>query len=163
MGLFLGAKAAHCPYHQLIHLDAKRKYRVNSSCESVANMVHEPWFVLPPLQEYFFKTNNATYRSLPPYRDGCIKEPREPMDFIFPKRNSSVYLPKGFDGKINEVVFKIAHINPETLVFWYIDDRFIGTTKQFHEMATSPRPGMHIITVLDEKGNELKRKIEVKE
>ncbi|WP_035096250.1 penicillin-binding protein 1C [Aquimarina megaterium] len=152
-----------CPYHQLVHLDRTGQYRVNSSCEPVGNMIHESWFVLPPLQEYFFKTGNSRYRSLPPYRPDCIKESQERMDFIFPKPNSSVYLPKGFDGKTNEVILKIAHTNPETRVFWYIDHQFVGTTKQFHEMPVAPKPGMHIITVLDEKGNELKRKIEIKD
>ena len=76
---------------------------------------------------------------------------------------SSVYLPKGFDGKTNEVILKIAHTNPETRVFWYIDHQFIGTTKQFHEMPAAPKPGVHTITVLDEKGNELKRKIEIRD
>jgi penicillin-binding protein 1C len=158
-----GVRTKPCPYHQLIHLDSTRQYRVNSSCEPVANIVHESWFVLPPLQEYFFKTRNADYRSLPPYRPDCIKESQEQMDFIFPKPNSSVYLPKGFDGKTNEVILKIAHTNPDTRVFWYVDDEFIGTTRQFHELPVSPKPGIHIITVLDEKGNELKRKIEIKE
>ncbi len=160
---FLAVDSKHCPYHQLVHLDSKRQFRVNSSCEPIASMIHEPWFVLPPLQEYFFKTNNASYRSLPPYKKGCVKESDIPMDFIFPKAGSSVYLPKGFDGSTNEVVLKIAHNHPETLVFWYIDDQFIGNTKQFHEIAVAPKPGIHVITVLDEKGNELKRKIEIKE
>lgn len=158
-----GTKTKPCPYHQLVHLDVTKQYQVNSSCEPISNIVHEPWFVLPPLQAYFFKTNNADYRSLPPYRTDCIKDTQGKMDFIFPKANSSVYLPKGFDGKTNAVILKIAHTKPETRVFWYIDDQFEGTTKQFHEMAVSPKPGVHVITVLDEKGNELKRKIEIKE
>ncbi|WP_438710470.1 penicillin-binding protein 1C [Aquimarina muelleri] len=158
-----GSRTKPCSLHQLIHLDPTRQYRVNSSCEDVANIIHESWFVLPPLQEYFFKTNNADYQTLPAYRSDCIKESQERMDFIFPKANSSVYLPKGFDGKTNEVILKIAHTDPETRVFWYIDDEFVGTTKQFHEMPVSPKIGIHNITVLDEKGNELKRKIEIKE
>lgn len=158
-----GNRTQPCSLHQLIHLDSTRQYRINSSCEDVADIVHESWFVLPPLQEYFFKTNNADYQTLPAYRSDCIKESQQSMDFIFPKENSSVYLPKGFDGKTNEVILKIAHTDPETRVFWYIDNQFIGTTKQFHEMPVSPKTGIHNITVLDEKGNELKRKIEVKE
>ncbi|WP_109301739.1 penicillin-binding protein 1C [Aquimarina sp. AU474] len=158
-----GTKTKPCPYHQLVHLDGTKQYRVNSSCEPVSNIVHEPWFVLPPLQAYFFKTNNADYKALPSYRSDCVKEREDRMDFIFPKPNSSVYLPKGFDGKRNEVVLKIAHTNPEIQVFWYVDNEFVGTTKQFHEMPILPKPGKHVITVLDEKGNELKRRIEVKE
>ncbi|WP_082422513.1 penicillin-binding protein 1C [Aquimarina longa] len=158
-----GTRTKPCPYHQLIHLDATKRYRVNSSCESVADIIHHSWFILPPLQEYFFKTNSASYKPLPPYRSDCIKESQERMDFIFPKLNNSVYLPKGFDGKVNEVILKIAHTNPGSRVFWYIDDQYMGTTRQFHEMAIAPKPGTHTITVLDENGNELKRKIEVKD
>ena len=158
-----GSRTQPCSLHQLIHLDATRQYQVNSSCEDVADIIHESWFVLPPLQEYFFKTNNADYQTLPAYRSDCIKESQQRMDFIFPKENSSVYLPKGFDGKTNEVVLKIAHTDPDTRVFWYMDEQFIGVTKQFHEMPVSPKIGIHNITVLDEKGNELKRQIEVKE
>ncbi len=152
-----------CPYHQLIHLDATKQYRVNSSCEAVANIIHEPWFVLPPLQEYFFKTNNATYKTLPPFRTDCKKDAENKMDFIFPKNNGSVYLPKGFDGEVNEVVLKVAHTNPEIKIFWYVDHKYVGSTKQFHEMPLRPEPGKHNITILDENGNELKRNIEIKE
>ncbi|MBQ4818997.1 penicillin-binding protein 1C [Aquimarina sp. MMG016] len=158
-----GASTKPCPFHQLVHLDVAKQYRVNSSCESVADIAHEPWFVLPPLQAYFYKTNNADYRTLPPYRQDCIKETEDRMDFIFPKGNGSVYLPKDFDGKTNEVILKIAHTNPETSVFWYVDNQFVGTTTQFHEMPILPKPGKHVITVLDEKANELKRRIEIKQ
>ncbi len=158
-----GTKTKPCPYHQLIHLDPTKRYRVNSSCEPIANMSHTPWFVLPPLQAYYYRTRNATYRPLPPYRYDCRATSEGSMDFIFPKNNSSVYLPKGFDGKTNELILKIAHANSETSVFWYIDDQFIGVTKQFHEMPILPVPGEYIITALDETGNEIKRRIEVKE
>jgi len=157
-----GMKTKPCPYHRLVHLDPTKQYQVNSSCEAVATMLHEPWFTLPPLQAYYFRTKNADYRALPPYRSDCSKEVSGTMDFIFPKGNSSVFLPKGFDGKINEVVLKIAHTKPETRVFWYIDNEFIGVTKQFHEMPIQPIPGMYVITILDELGNELKRRIEIK-
>jgi len=158
-----GIKTKPCPYHRLVHLDSSKKYQVNSSCEFVQDIHSEPWFVLPPLQEYFFKTYHTDYQSLPPYRSDCIKESQDRMDFIFPKRNITVYLPKGLNGKKNEVVFKIAHTNPKIRVFWYIDEQFIGMTKEFHEMPILPEIGEHSITVLDEKGNELKRSINVKE
>ncbi|TPN83926.1 penicillin-binding protein 1C [Aquimarina algicola] len=157
-----GIETTPCPHHRLIHLDPTKQYRVNSSCEPVANIIHEPWFVLPPLQEYFYKTNNATYRSLPPYRQDCLKESQNRMDFIFPKAGGIVHLPKGFDGKINEVILKAIHTNPESKMFWYLNEKFIGVTQKFHEMPISPQPGNYLITILDEKGNELKRRITIK-
>ncbi|MBP2833152.1 penicillin-binding protein 1C [Aquimarina sp. U1-2] len=151
-----------CPFHQLVHLDESKTYRVNSSCESVTAMIHQPWFVLPPLQGYYFKMNNAQYQPLPPYHPDCSWEAETKMDFIFPKANSTVYLPKGFDGKTNAVVLKVVHTNSEASLYWYLDTTFIGTTKQFHEMPIAPEPGTYLVTVLDEQGNELKRMIEIK-
>lgn len=159
----LGDHAKPCPFHQLVHLDKEKKYQVNSSCEPIADIINEPWFVLPPLQTYYYKSKDATYKSLPPYRSDCTNESQGSMDFIFPKAHGRVHLPKGFDGKINEVILKIAHTHPETTVFWYIDNDFIGTTVKFHEMPILPKPGKHIITVLDEKGAELKRAITIME
>ena len=52
-----------CPFHQLVHLDARRRFRVDSSCESPARMVHEPWFVLPPVQEYYYRRSHPEYRT----------------------------------------------------------------------------------------------------
>ncbi|GAA4111020.1 penicillin-binding protein 1C [Aquimarina addita] len=150
-----------CPFHRLVHLDAEKKYQVNSSCESVADIINQPWFVLPPLQSYYYKNKDATYKSLPPFRSDCSNAAQSSMGFIFPKTNGRVHLPKGFNGETNEVILKIAHTHPETSVFWYIDDTFIGTTKKFHEMPIKPISGTHIITVLDEKGNELKRTITI--
>ena len=72
-------------------------------------------------------------------------------------------MPKDFDGETQELVFKLAHSKPETTVFWYIDDTFIGSTKAIHDLAVIPTLGKHIITVVDEFGNETKRFIEISE
>ena len=156
-----GKYSKACSYHQLVHLDADKLFRVNSSCEDVNAIVPEPWFVLPPLMEYYFKSTNASYKPLPPFKKGCYSEAVPTMDFIYPKANGSVVLTKGFQGKTNEVVLKIAHSKPETTVFWYVDDEFLGQTKTFHEMAILPKAGNHLITVVDEWGNEAKRLINI--
>ena len=59
--------------------------------------------------------------------------------------NNSVYLHKGFDGVVNEVILKILHTKPETKVFWYIDNQYIGATQQFHEMPIQPKPGVYLL------------------
>ena len=86
------------------------------------------------------------------------------MDFIYPKAFTSIFLPKDFSGKANDVVFKLAHGIAEAKVFWYLNETYIGTTQNFHEMAIHPKfKGKHTITVVDEFGNEAKRVIELTE
>ena len=158
-----GLKTKACSYHKLIHLDKSEQFQVNSSCESVENITSQSWFVLPPLMEYYYKSKNPFYKTLPPFKNDCISEEATSMQFIYPKLSDVFFLPKDFDGTTNELVLKIAHSKPETTVFWYIDDAFVGSTKQIHDMAILPTIGKHLITVVDEFGNDLKRWIEISE
>ncbi|WP_147677156.1 penicillin-binding protein 1C [Algibacter pacificus] len=156
-----GLKTKPCPYHLLIHLDKNETVQVNSSCEDLANIRHESWFVLPPLMAFYYKTKNPFYKPLPKFRAGCLMQNNVSIEFIYPKENNSIFLPKSFDGKTNELILKIAHSKPETTVFWYIDETYVGSTKDIHEMAVLPKIGKHIITVVDELGNEIKRRFEI--
>ncbi|MBF8149250.1 penicillin-binding protein 1C [Winogradskyella sp. F6397] len=158
-----GKKTGPCPFHKLVHLDASERYQVNSSCESMANITNKPWFVLPPLQAYYFKNKNPFYTPLPPFRMDCLESSGVTMEFIYPNQQSTIYLPKGFDGKTNELILKVAHSKPELEVYWYIDEHYIGNTKDIHDMAVMPSPGEHTITVIDALGNELKHRITVSE
>ncbi|NMH88853.1 penicillin-binding protein 1C [Flavivirga algicola] len=156
-----GLKTKPCPYHILIHVDRNESFQVNTSCEDLSNITHKSWFVLPPLMAYYYKTKNPFYKPLPRFRSDCLGAQTVSMEFIYPKENNTIFLPKDFDGKTNDLVLKMAHSKPESILFWYIDDTFIGSTKDIHDMAIKPKQGIHIITVVDEFGNEAKRKITI--
>ncbi|WP_034042529.1 penicillin-binding protein 1C [Wocania ichthyoenteri] len=158
-----GLKTKPCPYHVLIHLDKAEKFQVNSSCEDISNITHKSWFVLPPLMAYYYKTKNPFYRPIPKFRDDCLGDNTITMEFIYPKENNSIFLPKDFDGNTNDLVLKIAHSKPESTLFWYLNDTFLGSSKDIHEFAMKPKQGEHLITVVDEFGNEAKRWIEILE
>ncbi len=157
-----GLKTKSCPYHLWVHLDSQENFQVNTSCEPLNKIKHKSWFALPPLMEYYYQRKNAVYKQLPSYRSDCLGENSLAMDFIYPKENMSIFLPKDITGKKNELVLKITHNTPDIKVFWYIDDEFIGSTQTLHQLAIQPKIGNYTITVVDEFGNEIKRKIEVK-
>ena len=124
-------------------------------------MVAKSWFVLPPIMEWYYKNNNPNYLTLPPFRDDCeSNSSNKVMDFIYPKANTKIILTKNFEGKLQPAIFKIAHINRESELFWYIDDVYLGSTKTFHEKAISANSGFHLVTVVDELGNEIVRRVE---
>ena len=83
------------------------------------------------------------------------------MDFIYPKTNSKIYLAKDFNSNVQPVIVKVAHSNREAKLFWYVDNEYKGTTQTFHEMQITAETGIHYITVADEFGNEIKRKVEI--
>lgn len=156
-----GQKTEPCPFHKLIHLDQSELFQVNSSCEAVSNITNKPWFVLPPLQAYYFKNKNPFYKTVPAFRNNCIEASGISMEFIYPNQQSTIFLPKNFDGNTNDLVIKVAHSKPELELYWYIDNQFVGSTKDIHDMAVLPSVGKHTITVMDELGNELKHKITI--
>lgn len=157
----VGKKKAICPYHKWVHLDKTEQFRVNSNCENVENIVNKKWFILPPVMEWYYKSQHIDYKTLPPYRADCKQNQQSAMDFIYPKNNSKIYLAKDFYGKVQPVILKVAHSNRNSKLFWSLDNTFLGETQTFHEMQIKPETGIHYIIVSDEFGNEIKRKIEI--
>lgn len=158
-----GLKTKPCPYHKLVHLNSTETYQVNTSCEDLSNIKNKSWFVLPPLMAHYYKTKNPFYKPLPKFREDCLGENMVTIDFIYPKANNTIFLPKDFDGETNDLILKIAHSKPESTVFWYIDETFIGSTKDIHEIGIKPKSGKYLLTVVDEFGNEAKRRFEISE
>ena len=60
------------------------------------------------------------------------------MEFIYPNQQSTIFLPKDFDGNTNDLILKVAHSKPELELYWYIDNQFVGSTKDIHDMAILP-------------------------
>jgi penicillin-binding protein 1C len=157
-----GIHSSPCPYHQLIHLDATERYRVNSSCESVNTMKHQSWFILPPSMEWYYKNRDHIYQTLPPYKTGCNQAPKNAvMEMIYPKQSSAIYVPIELNGETSKTVFEVAHRNKQTTIYWHLDDEFIGTTKEFHQMGLHPSIGKHTLILIDEHGDRLEQHFDI--
>jgi penicillin-binding protein 1C len=157
-----GLETRACPYHQTIHLSKDHKYRVNSACASIDQLDHVNWFVLSPVQEYYYKPNNTAYKSLPPFRKDCITAATfTSMELIYPKPHARIFIPRGLDGKPGSTVFELAHKNPNTTVYWHLDNDYIGVTKGVHTMPFNPKEGSHILTLIDDNGEVIERAFQV--
>ena len=126
-------------------------------------MVQKNWFILPPLQAHYFKSKNPLYKVLPDFRTDCISEEKSVMDFIYPKELLSIYLPKDFDEVRKGLILKVTHQTPGIKLFWYLNSSYMGRTVDIHQFEIKPELGHHLITVVDELGNELKRNLIIKE
>jgi len=144
-----------CPYHHRVQLDANRQFRVNSFCADLSETVSQSWFTLPPLMEYYYKRVHPTYKTLPPVREDCRSTGRPAMEFIYPQNGSRISLPRNFEGKINELVLKLAHNRPDTEVYWYLDKIYLQKTQNFHEIGVIPSQGEHKVTAVDALGHEI--------
>ncbi|WCT11044.1 penicillin-binding protein 1C [Mucilaginibacter jinjuensis] len=156
-----GLKAPVCPFHQLVHLDASRKWQVTSVCEAPANMVHVPWFVLPPSMEFYYRSHNYSYKPLPPFRADCAATLQHPMELIYPKDGAKVYVPLEADGTRGRMICNAAHRQTGIKIFWHLDNQYVGETKDYHQMALNPSAGKHVLTLVDANGNRLQSYFEV--
>ena len=157
-----GMKSAPCPYHKTIHLDQTKQFQVNTSCANSDEIVKQSWFVLPPIMEHYYEDKHPFYKKLPEFRSDCISTSQETIAFIYPKDQNQIYLPKNFGGQKNDVILKVTHTNEQATLFWYLDDKYLGKTKKFHEFAIQPKVGKYVVTVMDESGTEARKSIEIK-
>lgn len=158
-----GMSTPVCPYHRLVHLTPDGRFRVNSSCESPERMVVRPWFVLPPSEEYYYRSSNIDYVPLPPFKPGCEQtKASEQIELIYPEHNATLHLPKGFAGKAEKFVFRAAHARSDATIYWHLDADYLGETHGDHQIACSASVGKHLLTLVDERGNQRKILFEVK-
>ena len=150
-----------CKYHKPIHVDITGQYRVTDVCVSPMDMKTVSWFELPPVQEYYYKTKNPTYKSLPPYKSGCAPDIEKAMEMIYPKAGTVIYIPYELSGEQGKTIFEIAHRNPSNTVFWHIDGALIGTTKDIHQLGITASKGKHMLSISDNTGETLTIPFEV--
>ncbi len=157
-----GLRSSQCPYHQRVFTDSLRQYRLNMNCALPSELFPYDCFVLPPIQEWYYRKDHPLYRGMPPWKAGC-SESGEPdrMKFIYPVPGATLLVPRGSDGQLQKVVMQIGHREPSSEVFWHLDDEFVGATKDIHQLALTPKPGDHRLTVVDEAGTSVSVKFTV--
>ncbi|MEQ8689011.1 MAG: penicillin-binding protein 1C [Imperialibacter sp.] len=151
-----------CTYHHLLHLDQAEKHQVSSACYAVNKMHSKPWFVLPAVQAWYYKQYHSNYKEPPPFLPACGEQNANGfMELIYPREFTKVYVPVEQDGKPGLAIFEAAHRNPASTIYWHLDEAYVGSTNFIHQMGFHPEPGPHMLTLVDEEGNELKQGFEV--
>jgi penicillin-binding protein 1C len=156
------AETKQCPYHQLIFTDTRHQYRLNRECASENEMDAISWFILPPVQEWYYRKNHPTYQSLPPWDENCPQETGlETLEFIYPLASTKVFVPVGMDNEAQEVVLEVSSRYPDQKVYWHLDKTFLGETESNHQFAVIPEKGWHTVTVVNESGESNSVRFEV--
>jgi penicillin-binding protein 1C len=158
-----GLKSPLCPFHKIVHLTEDGQYRVTGNCYPVRKMQHVSWFVLPPVQEWYYKKHHNDYRPLPPYHISCQPDNQRSMDMIYPREEVQIFIPRTLDGSKGRVVFEAVHTNPNAFIYWHLDDQFVTVTRYIHQVELLPALGRHRLVLVDDRGEELVRSFELVE
>ncbi len=155
-----------CRYHLLVHLDLEKSFQVNANCREPGDILHRSQFVLPALEEFYYRKKHPEYAPLPPFHPDCTESTVQsglssPMQLIYPAARAKIYIPRDLDGTLSATVFKLAHRNPGARVFWHLDNTYLGSTETFHHLELRPSPGPHVLTLVDAYGNRLESRFRI--
>ncbi len=157
-----GLETTACPYHKMLHLSKDQRHQLHTNCAPLESMVHAPWFVLPPVQEFYFRSRTLSYKALPSFRADCETGTTTPsMDLIYPKVNAKLFIPRDIEGNPGSAIFELAHHNAAASVYWHLDGEYLGVTKKTHHFPVNPPAGKHRLTIVDDQGQSLERSFEV--
>lgn len=156
-----GLRTDACPYHVQVNLTTDEKYRVYENCIENESTIQKSWFVLPPAWAWYYRQHHPEYRSLPPFKSGCGGDTHRVMQFIYPQGNTKIKIPRQLDGSEGKITFELAHNCQNATVFWHIDNDYICSTTDIHQISIHLTTGKHYITAVDNEGNSIALAVEI--
>lgn len=157
-------RAATCENHEIIHTNQDQSRRTQLSCAAAEDVIATSWFTLTPAEAYFYQREHPEYRPLPPWSDNCLAEAgktESPMQMVYPHSAGRIKPALDWQGSPTPFSFRLAHRYAEKKVHWHLDDQYVGTTQHYHSLDLLPKPGKHLLTMVDEDGYRLTRSFEV--
>lgn len=152
---------AQCPWHKQIHVSRKTGERVFAQCAEPGEMKQKVYMVIPAIAEQYYKMNHPEYETLPKFRASCLSGDKD-FELTYPLPNSSLQIPRLITGGLGQLVFEAAHRQSAAEIFWYLDDEFLTTTKDVHQVQCQPSKGKHVLSITDASGIRIQRSFWVK-
>lgn len=154
-------RTSPCPYHRSMTVEKSTGLLASLDCREINEVKQVSWFELPPGMAWYYKKQHPSYADLPGVAPGCEQKASSPMSFIGLEPGMVFTLPRNELGERGKISIKLAHQFPQQTVYWYLDEKFIGTTTEFHEISLQPKAGNYILRAVDETGMSITRKIEI--
>ena len=154
--------SAVCPYCRSVVLNLREDRRVTLESGFSGETVQRKWFVLPPAEEWYYRRWNLDYRPLPPEENaGSGLTGGNNLALFNPEPGALVYVPRELDGREGRIVFSAAHRSEAGIIYWHLDEDYLGSTATFHEMEARPPAGAHTLTLVDGEGSAITRRFTV--
>jgi penicillin-binding protein 1C len=153
-----------CPFHKRIFVTKNEKHQVCSLCWEPGNYKTVKKLLFPPDIAQYLRESGVVLSALPRHRKTCSGAAPvnlNPVRVIYPVPGAKLWIPRDFDGQLQQVTFKAAHSSPDSRVYWYIDNIYKGTTTGKHKITTRLDRGWHRLQLVDEQGHRAQRKLYV--
>jgi penicillin-binding protein 1C len=143
-----------CPYHQKLFLSHDGRYQVCSACWETGKVKETVRLVFPADVVQYLRESGKPVADLPRHRPSCTAQnAEEVLQILYPPDNARLWIPRDLDGQLEKVTFRAAHREKGIRLYWYLDDVFIGTSRNRHTRSCLLTFGTHTLEIVDENGN----------
>ena len=150
-----------CPYHEAVFVDKENRYAVCSHCWKEGHHKTSVLIYPPDVVQYLYE-KGFPVQKIPPHNPACkVNMGNKDLQITYPYENAILWIPRDFNLKYQEIVFRAAERNPDIRVYWYLNEKFLGTTTGNNLMTASIPIGWHEIFVIDEAGNKDRKRFYV--
>lgn len=153
---------AVCDFHKMCFTNTDHTLRYEVECASDDKILSN-YFVVPAVAETYYKRYNPSYKTLPQMDPDCYsgQPDRAELAIVYPRSGSRIYVPREWNNKKSKAIFSAVHRSDNANVYWHLDKKYIGRTKEFHQIEIDPSPGMHQLVLQDEYGSVVTTSFEV--
>ncbi len=149
-----------CDYHQTKHFSNSGDYQTCSHCWGNLGAVKKSVTTYSPDIAYYLRENGQYIERIPTHYPNCPQyKSEQSIQIIYPNLEAKLFLPRDYDGEIQQVLCKVGNTQSVDQVYWYLDDDFLGSTEGDHKMAVQFKPGNNTLKVVDENGGEDSREV----
>lgn len=147
-----------CPYHQRIFVSDDEKYQVCSLCWEPGHYHDRERLIYPPEVAQYLRGRGQILGELPPHKPDCPGQlsqgpgGRLTLQIVYPQEDARLWVPRDFGGELQKVILRAAHRENRRMIYWYLDNRYLGSTINRHEQAVELARGWHVLEVVDESG-----------
>jgi penicillin-binding protein 1C len=143
-----------CPYHKKIFVNAEETHQVCSLCWDSQTKKEKIILVFPPSANEMLKKQGYSVAQLPPHNPKCPQfSASSQIQIRYPVPNAKIFIPRDFSGNYQKIVFELSHSKHDAEVFWYLDEKYLGSTIGTHHLSAALDAGMHELYVIDENGD----------
>lgn len=156
-------KAEVCKYHISVWTDLKGEYVVHNSCYDMTRAKRASYFKLSPLVSKYYSQTNGNISNIPELLSSCQNDHTfsDQLEWIYPHPLETIFIPKDLNGERQNIVAQLEHSDPKAEVFWYMNGKYLGSTKEFHTMDIDGEAGDYALLVTDQNGIQIERRFEI--
>jgi penicillin-binding protein 1C len=142
-----------CPFHQQYLIDKKTGERVSSLCWEGVETEWVVRFIVPPRVKEILSKSGHSVDVIPPWAERAGRtEEKNKMEILYPPAGLKMFIPRDIGGHYEKIVLQAQHQIPATQLFWFLNGKFVGKTKEIHKLAVDLSPGEYTLTVQDKDG-----------